>query len=175
MDRKQLLCEMYSNNKLDFSGDEEELMKGAAQSPEVISSELESVTVPDAREEKTPAEQSAQVEQGEEEDDEEEDDDEMDDEAADDEESFECEDEDVEDEHEITLLKDEDTPADPHKMPKGLVNQNLNLNRVFVKKSAYPATPAIIKRKQTKAWFNSPTDSCLSPCTQKIFKNRKPL
>ena len=38
-----------------------------------------------------------------------------------------------------------------------------------------PVTPAVIKRKQFKQWFNSPTDNCLSPCTQKIFKQKKAI
>lgn len=63
---------------------------------------------------------------------------------------------------------------------KPIINQNLMLNRNT--KSMYnkiglqePVTPALIKRKQLKPWFNSPTDSCLSPCTQKLFKNKKPI
>ena len=32
------------------------------------------------------------------------------------------------------------------------------------------STPAVIKRRQLGKWFNSPTDSFLSPCSQKLFK-----
>lgn len=201
MDRKQLLCEMYASNKLDFSGDEEELMKGVTQSPETQSAgeldqdvqqvqQVNPMNVDHCQEQPEASDckenEKSESEQQVEEDEEEE---EMDEEV---EESFDCEDEELEDEHEVTLLKggdeeeeDDDANHTPDhqgqaiagaQLPKMLVNQNLNLNRAFAKnKNAYPATPAIIKRKQTKAWFNSPTDSCLSPCTQKIFKNRKPL
>jgi len=71
---------------------------------------------------------------------------------------------------------------------KPIINQNLMLNRNNVQKKTAttktvynsnglqePVTPALIKRKQFKAWFNSPTDNCLSPCTQKLFKNKKPI
>ena len=68
---------------------------------------------------------------------------------------------------------------------KPIVNQNLllNKNRHVAKNPTFqtktglqePVTPALIKRKQFKPWFNSPTDSCLSPCTQKIFKPKKPI
>ena len=77
--------------------------------------------------------------------------------------------------------------AEPIEFNKPLVNQNLMLNRKpgngpssrFAGRQATglqePVTPALIKRKQFKQWFNSPTDSCLSPCTQKIFKQKKPI
>lgn len=66
-----------------------------------------------------------------------------------------------------------------------IINQNLMLNKnkkngtrdMFVtNKTGHqePVTPALIKRKQFKQWFNSPTDNCLSPCTQKLFKTKKP-
>lgn len=63
---------------------------------------------------------------------------------------------------------------------KPIINQNLMLNRnskMMYNKTGLqePVTPALIKRKQLKPWFNSPTDSCLSPCTQKLFKNKKPI
>jgi len=71
---------------------------------------------------------------------------------------------------------------------KPIINQNLMLNKnrnnqaknTFIQHNSTtghqePVTPAIIKRKQFKSWFNSPTDNCLSPCTQKLFKNKKPI
>lgn len=77
---------------------------------------------------------------------------------------------------------------------KPLVNQNLLLNKkpcagssrnpLFANRAPpsnaqtgmqEPVTPALIKRKQFKQWFNSPTDNCLSPCTQKIFKQKKAI
>lgn len=164
MDRKQLLSEMYSNNKLDFSGDEEELMKSTGLPPEMAEQQATDSAVSSATAPASNDESKADSDQ----------------EQVDDDESFECEDEeeyeDEEDDHEITMLKDEDSVRPVPDLPKSLVNRNLNLNRGTAKnKNVYPATPAIIKRKQAKAWFNSPTDSCLSPCTQKIFKSRKPL
>ena len=88
------------------------------------------------------------------------------------------------DESESSDIEDSSGNVEPIEFSKPLVNQNLMLNRkAGPSKNAFarpanglqePVTPALIKRKQFKQWFNSPTDNCLSPCTQKIFKQKKP-
>ena len=191
MDRKTLLDKEYASNKLNFSADEEDLKMATEEIDCDQRADEPQQHIHSAR---NTVRSKSEAEEGDEkgqefEDEEMEDDDEFVDEEEEEEEEGGAEhietllkgeedDDEVDDEvDDSDEEEDKQTHATDPNLPKPLINQNLNLDRNFVKtsKNQYPATPAIIKRRQAKAWFNSPTDSCLSPCTQKIFKGRKPL
>lgn len=111
-----------------------------------------------------------------------------------------CDDQQCDDQADISMNDADESESDiedstgsnvePIEFSRPLVNQNLMLNRKPAGNAAArnaqfagrpnaglqePVTPALIKRKQFKQWFNSPTDNCMSPCTQKILKQKKPI